>query len=215
MASGCSSGSPDDDATADDATADRPTLQEVLDDAVAELEVDGASVAVVDSAAAIAPMPSVASPTAVTPPSIETTRFAIASVTKMFTTVVALRLAERGVVDLDAEVDLPGLQDGATLRDLLGHTAGLPYESRAPGAVVDARRLRGGRRPHRRRADPAACFQYSDLGFVGAGLVLERAAGDSLQRPADERGARSPRPGAHDPRGAARHRRRRRAHRST
>ena len=91
----------------------------------------------------------------------------------MFTTVVVLRLAERGVVDLDAEVDLPGLQDGATLRDLLGHTAGLPYESplrepRWTPAAFEAAAVR--MRPCR----PGGCFQYSDLGFVGAGLVLER-----------------------------------------
>jgi CubicO group peptidase (beta-lactamase class C family) len=64
----------------------------------------------------------------------ETTRFAVASVTKMVTATTALRLVERGVVRLDqplveilvpAEQQPPALTRDHTLHHLLSHTSGL------------------------------------------------------------------------------------------
>jgi Tol biopolymer transport system component len=149
-------------------------LQDVLDEAIAELEVDGAAVTVIgatgDRVHAFSGVADRADADV-----DETTQFAIASVTKVFTTAVAMRLSERGEVDLDAPANLPGLSDDTTLRDLLAHTAGLPYESGTSDtpwtpAVFEAAAARD------RPCEPRHCFQYSDLGFVGAGLVLEDAA---------------------------------------
>jgi D-alanyl-D-alanine carboxypeptidase len=94
-------------------------------------------------------------------PATTTTRYPIASVTKLFTAVVALRLAEQGVLALtDRLVDLlphevtQGLHvrdgvdhtDQITLEHLLGHTSGLPdYFEEAPrgGRSAQARLLAG------------------------------------------------------------------------
>lgn len=94
-------------------------------------------------------------------PARTTTRYPIASVTKLFTAAVALRLTERGVLALtDRLVDLlphevtRGLHvhdgvdrtDAITLEHLLGHTSGLPdYYEEAPsgGRSAQARLLAG------------------------------------------------------------------------
>jgi CubicO group peptidase (beta-lactamase class C family) len=81
-------------------------------------------------------------------------RFPWASVTKLATAVAILVAAEEGVVDLDEPAGPPG----STLRHLLAHASGLPFERGAPIA-----------RPGQRRI-------YSNYGFeVAAALVEERA----------------------------------------
>jgi CubicO group peptidase (beta-lactamase class C family) len=81
-------------------------------------------------------------------------RFAWASVTKLATAVAMLVAAEEGLVDLDEPAGPPG----ATLRHLLAHASGLPFEGEAPIA-----------RPGQRRI-------YSNSAFdVAADLVAERA----------------------------------------
>jgi CubicO group peptidase (beta-lactamase class C family) len=77
-----------------------------------------------------------------------------ASVSKLATSVVVLVAAEEGIVDLDEPAGPPG----STLRHLLAHASGLPFE---PGPPIS--------RPGRRRI-------YSNYGFeVAAALVEERA----------------------------------------
>jgi CubicO group peptidase (beta-lactamase class C family) len=80
--------------------------------------------------------------------------FEWASVTKLATAVAMLVAAEEGLVDLDEPAGPPG----ATLRHLLAHASGLPFEGEAPIA-----------RPGQRRI-------YSNSAFdVAAALVAERA----------------------------------------
>jgi CubicO group peptidase (beta-lactamase class C family) len=77
-----------------------------------------------------------------------------ASVSKLATSVVVLVAAEEGIVDLDEPAGPPS----STLRHLLAHASGLPFE---PGPPIS--------RPGRRRI-------YSNYGFeVAAALVEERA----------------------------------------
>jgi D-alanyl-D-alanine carboxypeptidase len=52
-------------------------------------------------------------------------RFRIASVTKLFVSVVVLQLVDEGAFDLDEEVGM--IEGGVTLRQLLNHTSGLPH----------------------------------------------------------------------------------------
>jgi CubicO group peptidase (beta-lactamase class C family) len=81
-------------------------------------------------------------------------RFDWASVTKLATAVAILVAAEEGLVDLDEAAGPPG----STLRHLLAHASGLPYD---PGPPIA--------RPGQRRI-------YSNYGFeVAAALVQERA----------------------------------------
>ena len=80
--------------------------------------------------------------------------FAWASVTKLATAVAVLVAAEEGVVDLDEPAGPPG----ATVRHLLAHASGLPFEAGAPIARPGTRRI------------------YSNHGFeVLAQHVAERA----------------------------------------
>ena len=80
--------------------------------------------------------------------------FRWASVTKLFTAVATLVAAEEGIVDLDE----PAGPEGSTVRHLLAHASGLPFDGERPIA-----------RPGQRRI-------YSNTGFNVLGrLVGERA----------------------------------------
>jgi len=120
----------------------------------------------------------------------ETTRFDLASVTKpMATVAIAMVLVAEGRLDLDAPVRmyLPDAATTATVRQLLGHTAGC-------AAHVEFFRYLRAARPSNPRAvlvqramcepcdAPGVTAVYSDLGFIQLGAVLERAAGQPLER---------------------------------
>jgi CubicO group peptidase (beta-lactamase class C family) len=120
------------------------------------------------------------------------TRFYIASTTKSFTALAAVLMHHRGSVDLDAPLSrsLPEARlkpplsaDAITLRDLLAHTHGISQDMPDPivlrtaftGEFTNAQLLdlladyppaRNGR-----------AFHYGNLGYVIAGLALERADG--------------------------------------
>jgi len=110
--------------------------------------------------------------------------FRVASVTKMFTGLTASLLAERGQVDLSAPIgryasDIAPDLRGLTLAALLSHTAGLrdafavPGSAGAPTLAAAARRLDKGAILTR----PGTIYSYSNIGFMLAGYVLERASG--------------------------------------
>ena len=81
-------------------------------------------------------------------------RFPWASVTKLASAVAMLVAAEEGVVDLDEPAGPPG----STLRHLLAHASGLPFDGSQPIAPPGRRRI------------------YSNQGFdTAAALVAERA----------------------------------------
>jgi D-alanyl-D-alanine carboxypeptidase len=134
-------------------------------------------------------------------PNSMSTRFAVASVGKVFTAVALVRLVERGMVTLDAPaVDLlpadrrpSGLDAGVTLEHLLSHQSGLTdyiddaggqdfadlWVDRNPGLILapaDLLPLFGDRPP---RAAPGVEVRYNDGAFVLAGLVLEALTGRS------------------------------------
>src|SRR4051794_6595745 len=60
-----------------------------------------------------------------------------ASVTKLLTAYACLVAAEEGVLDLDEEAGPPG----ATVRHLLAHTSGLPFEGDVPIGRPGERRI--------------------------------------------------------------------------
>ena len=68
-------------------------------------------------------------------PTDETLRWA--SVTKLVTALATLVAAEEGVVDLDE----PAGPDGSTVRHLLAHASGLPFEPGAPAQPPERRRV--------------------------------------------------------------------------
>jgi CubicO group peptidase (beta-lactamase class C family) len=119
----------------------------------------------------------------------DSTLFDMASVTKVVATTTAMAmLEEQGAIDLDQRVSwyLPGLADTAkqhiTLRQILTHRAG--FEAFAPLY----REFRG-REQYLRQIDARPLSYatgtrtiYSDWDLVLAGFVVERVAGDSLDR---------------------------------
>lgn len=116
------------------------------------------------------------------------TLYDLASLTKaLLTAPLALRLAECGVVGLDDPVSnwLPELDSYAgctpTMRDLLLHRAGLP-SWRPLYRVVSSREelpeALGGLEPV---SPSGARAEYGCLGYIAAGLILERAAGSPFR----------------------------------
>ena len=121
-----------------------------------------------------------------TDPVLPTTRFQVASVTKMFTAGAAAALADQEVVDMDAPVSeiLPEINTTApytypaTLHHLLSHTAG--YPTQFPDAVWTSYELEAYFQNNRDQplwSPPGAVFNYSNLGMSLAGLALQTASG--------------------------------------
>ena len=112
-------------------------------------------------------------------------RFRVGSVTKTFVAVLALALADRGVLSLDDPVSryVPGLlRDGdrVTVRRLLDHTAGL-YDY-----TLDRELLDGDLAPRTLvaiadRRPRSHGYAYSSTNYLALGLVLEAAAGKPLR----------------------------------
>jgi CubicO group peptidase (beta-lactamase class C family) len=122
------------------------------------------------------------------------TAFDLASVSKHFTAVAVLLLAERGLLDLDGPVGkhLPEWArygNGRPLRltDLLGHTSGLPdYPSVWRGAeketgLVNAAYLRRLRR-HRPHFPAGSRAEYCNSNYILLAEAVERADGRTLRR---------------------------------
>ncbi|MFI6758367.1 serine hydrolase domain-containing protein [Micromonospora sp. NPDC050417] len=130
-------------------------------------------------------------------------RFRIGSVTKVFTATVVLQLAAEHRVDLDAPVRryLPGLLTAdyhrLTVRQLLNHTSGLPsptlpddiewaldhrYDRWTPEQIV-----RQALRNEPVFTPPGSKQQYTNMGYIVAGMLIEKVTGDSYARQIRER----------------------------
>ncbi|MGY0792126.1 serine hydrolase domain-containing protein [Azospirillum argentinense] len=117
-----------------------------------------------------------------------TARFLIYSITKTLTAAALLRLCERGLIDPDAPLDrwLPDFAAAGriTLAQLLAHRAGLRNYGGSPAYHAA---VRAGEEPwsedgfleHCRASDlfapPGREFSYSNIGYLLAKRVLERA----------------------------------------
>jgi CubicO group peptidase (beta-lactamase class C family) len=95
-------------------------------------------------------------------------RFAVASVTKPLSALAALAAVEDGRLGLDDPVEPDQAPAGSTVRHLLAHASGLPFEEGRP------------RQPGQRRV-------YSNLGFRVLAKLTERAVGQSFFDWLDER----------------------------
>ena len=116
--------------------------------------------------------------------------YQIASVSKQFTAAAILMLEDEGKLSLDDTVAkwVPGITDGdkITIRQLLSHTSGLQdywpqdYSFAAmekpvtPQQIVD----RWAKKPL--DFAPGTQWQYSNTGYVVAGMIVEKAAGKPL-----------------------------------
>ncbi|MFI9612037.1 serine hydrolase domain-containing protein [Streptomyces sp. NPDC052023] len=129
-------------------------------------------------------------------------RFRVGSVSKTFSTVVLLQLADEGRVELDRPVGhyLPGLlpDERITVRHLLTHRSGLAdyteamFEQTVPGfeavrnRVFGYRELVGLSLAEPPTTEPGAAYKYSNTNFVVVGMLIEkltgRPVGDAYQR---------------------------------
>ncbi|MGH3881392.1 MAG: serine hydrolase domain-containing protein [Actinophytocola sp.] len=121
------------------------------------------------------------------------TIFDMASVSKLFTSIAVMQLAESGEVDVDAPVAtyLPEFgvngKESVTVAQLLTHTSGLvawlPLWSAYPDvpsrikAVMDVA-------PHN---PPGSTYEYSDLNLITLGVLVERITGETLDKVVAER----------------------------
>lgn len=132
--------------------------------------------------------------------------FHVGSITKTFTAVAALQLADEGRLSLDAKViDLVGAElagnipyiDDITVRQLVDHSSGiyptnndLVYLGDMLGETADpskvwtpaefvARAYEGVNEP---RARPGEGHSYSDTNYILLGLVVEKVAGSPLKK---------------------------------
>ncbi|MGD9963516.1 MAG: serine hydrolase domain-containing protein [Thermoplasmata archaeon] len=107
--------------------------------------------------------------------------FQIGSVSKSFTCVALLQLAERGVIDLRAPVreylpwfSVKSRYSDITLHHLMTHTAGIMLGSDAtPTAWTEVWDLR----ESEATCEPGTHFHYSNSGYKALGLVLETVSG--------------------------------------
>ncbi|WP_211229460.1 serine hydrolase domain-containing protein [Nakamurella lactea] len=120
-------------------------------------------------------------------PATKDTLYDLASLTKLFTSIVAMQLVDRGRLDLDATVAsyLPAFaangKQAVTIRQLLTHTSGLPPDP-VPGlwtypsheAMVNVILT------HKLQAPPGTTRIYADLNMLSLQLVVESLTGKTL-----------------------------------
>jgi CubicO group peptidase (beta-lactamase class C family) len=163
---------------------------DILRDAIREQAFPGASVAITHRARLVA-LKGVGrfaygghSPE-VTPDTI----YDLASVTKVVaTTPMAMLLYDRGLLDLDAPVFsiVPEFASNdprrgrVTVRMLLAHSAGLPAYVKLFETARTRDELLLAAFTTRFATEPGTVADYSDLGFIVLGVLLERIAADSL-----------------------------------
>lgn len=108
------------------------------------------------------------------------TIFDLASVSKVVaTTTMAAILHERGKLDLDAKV--PG-RDDLTIRGLLTHTSGLPAYIKLFEKARDPDELLKLAYATPLEVAPGTRTEYSDIGFIILGDVLQKIAGEPLDQ---------------------------------
>lgn len=126
------------------------------------------------------------------------TRFRIASLTKQITASAILRLAEAGLLDLDASAsryvtDLPPSWSPMTLKMLLDHTSGLPNITALPDYPGVLSRIEATPRAMVARLEreallfpPGTSQEYSNTGYILLALVIERVTGKRFAQHVEE-----------------------------
>ncbi|HWP36552.1 MAG TPA: serine hydrolase domain-containing protein [Gemmatimonadales bacterium] len=123
-------------------------------------------------------------------PATQHTMFSLASISKPITATGLMRLVEEGKVELDAPANrylglgtltgLAGEDDGATVRRVLSHTAGLPLHYRFYYADLDYREPTMDETIARYGVlvyPPGVVYEYSNLGYGIIDHIIERVSG--------------------------------------
>ncbi|MER7471698.1 serine hydrolase domain-containing protein [Micromonospora sp. NPDC000018] len=115
--------------------------------------------------------------------------FDLASITKVYTAILALQQVDKGRIDLDAPVVdyLPGFtgtgKTRVTVAMLLAHTSGLPVGAKVAGLPDDAaRRAAVLATPLVSGAIPGTVFRYSSVGLMVLAFLVEKVTGQRLDQ---------------------------------
>ena len=121
-------------------------------------------------------------------------KFQIASLSKTFTAALALRLADDGVLSLDATLTdlLPSYPapyaDEVTLRQLLRHTSGVPHYIDLPGWFDGAYLAPRSNEAFLEavaalplKAEPGVQYRYSNANYYLIGMIIERTTGKPFE----------------------------------
>jgi len=122
------------------------------------------------------------------------TVFESGSVAKQFVAATLVILSQQGKLSLDDPLrrhlpELPAWADSVTLREMLQHTSGLrdqwtlfEIQGRPLGLVAHSLRdvLELAKAQRRLNFAPGTQWLYSNMGYILAGLVVQRVSGDSL-----------------------------------
>lgn len=121
--------------------------------------------------------------------------FDIGSTSKQFTATAAAILVRRGKLDLDADIrtylpDMYGFDPPIRVRDLIYHSSGLPdpYEPLSwQFGDIDGNRypsdltLSMARGVRKLKFQPGSQFDYSNIGYLLLGQIVEKVSGQSLR----------------------------------
>ncbi|MFC4021251.1 serine hydrolase domain-containing protein [Micromonospora sp. GCM10011542] len=115
--------------------------------------------------------------------------FDLASLTKVYTAILALQQVDRGRIDLSARVVdyLPGFtgasKDRVTVAMLLAHTSGLPVGAKVAGLPDDAsRRAAVLTTPLVSGAVPGTVYRYSSVGLMVVAFLVEKVTGQRFDQ---------------------------------
>ena len=123
----------------------------------------------------------------------ETTMFRLASISKLFTWVSVMQLAEEGKLDIDTDVNkyldfqiVPAFGKPITLRNLMTHTGGFEEEIRDilltdPRKAPSLRDFLIENQP-RRMYPPGEVPAYSNYGVGLAGYIVQRVSGEPYEQ---------------------------------
>src|SRR6266849_2718588 len=123
----------------------------------------------------------------------ETTMFRLASISKLFTWISVMQLAEQGKLDIDADINkyldfqvVPAFGKPITLRNLMTHTGGFEEEIRDilltnPKWVTPLRDFLIENQP-RRIFPPGEVPAYSNYGVGLAGYTVQRVSGEPFEQ---------------------------------
>lgn len=173
-------------AAAQDLTADQAAqVDKIVADALGSSGVPSASVAIVRDGRIVFAK-AYGDPGPGLPGASPDAQYQIASISKQFTAAALLLLEDDGKLSLDDKVskwvpDITGA-DRITIRQLLSHTAGIQdywpqdYDFAAMEKPVTPREIldRWAKKPL--DFDPGTQWQYSNTGYVVAGMIIEKAA---------------------------------------
>jgi D-alanyl-D-alanine carboxypeptidase len=123
-------------------------------------------------------------------PATAETVYRLGSITKQFTSMAIMQLAEAGKLSLEDELtkflpDYPTQDHKVTIHHLLNHTSGIKSYTSLPGFFITSRQDRS----HKEMLDlfkekpfdfaPGEKMQYNNSGYYLLGMVIEKASGQS------------------------------------